>query len=255
MSEPCASPGRRPTIEPGPWPVTAAEAEDVQRRLRARVEVVPAASGIDTVAGVDVAYDTGSDLVAGAVVVLDAASLSVVVSSTVVGRAAFPYVPGLLAFRELPTLVTAWNRLPPDICPDLVVCDGYGLAHPRRFGLACHFGVLTGLPTFGVGKTAFVGAAEPPPAARGGSSPLIVDGEVVGRALRTQDGVKEVHVSVGHRIELDQACAHVLALTPRFRLPQTTRAADQAARRVLRSARAARMEPKGRQDVTDSPGD
>ncbi|MEX5635473.1 endonuclease V [Parafrankia sp. FMc2] len=210
----------------------------MQELLRTRLDLTSTGpASVTTVAGVDVAYDTDSDLVAGAVVVLDASSHHIVASATAVGRATFPYLPGLLAFRELPTLLAAWNQLPAEVCPDLVVCDGYGLAHPRRFGLACHVGVLTGRPTFGVAKTSFVGIAEPPAPARGSGSPLLLDGDVVGRALRTRDGVREVYVSVGHRIGLDQACDHVLALTPRFRLPETTRAADQECRRTLRAAR------------------
>jgi deoxyribonuclease V len=149
------------------------------------------------------------------------------------GPVAFDYVPGLLAFRELPGLVRALEQL--TVTPELIVCDGYGLAHPRRFGLACHLGVLTGLPTLGVGKTAFVGTFEEPGRTRGSWSDLRLDGEVVGRVLRTQDGVKPVFVSVGNRIDLDTACANVLRLSPRYRLPETTRAADRLSRQALRA--------------------
>jgi deoxyribonuclease V len=217
---------------PAVWPSTAAEAEAVQEALRPRLDLTSAGPlRPATVAGVDVAYADGR--LAAAVVVLDGASLEVLEEVAVPGPVAFDYVPGLLAFRELPGLVRALEQL--TVTPELIVCDGYGLAHPRRFGLACHLGVLTGLPTLGVGKTAFVGTFEEPGRPRGSWSDLRLDGEVVGRVLRTQDGVKPVFVSVGNRIDLDTACANVLRLSPRYRLPETTRAADRLSRQALRA--------------------
>ncbi|WP_449065497.1 endonuclease V [Planomonospora algeriensis] len=216
-----------------PWPETAAEAEAVQDALRASLDLTgPGPRHPATVAGVDVAY--AGDRLAAAVVVLDAATHRVVEQVAVTGRTAFEYVPGLLAFRELPSLIEALERLAS--VPDLIVCDGYGLAHPRRFGLACHLGMLTGLPTVGVGKTAFVGSYGEPGPERGAWSDLVLDGDVVGRVLRTQGGVKPVFVSCGHRIDLETACRHVLALSPRYRLPETTRAADRLSRTALREA-------------------
>jgi len=220
------------------WPSTADEAEAIQDRLRPMLELdVPGPVAPRTVAGLDVSYagdggGTGTPLAAAAVV-LDGATLEVVEESVAVGTAAFPYVPGLFAFRELPTLLEALRGL--TTTPDLLVCDGFGVAHPRRFGLACHLGVLTGLPAIGVGKTAFVGAYEEVGARRGDASPLLDGGEVVGRVLRTRDGVKPVFVSVGHRTDLDTACRNVLALTPEFRLPETTRRADRLSRDALSS--------------------
>ena len=117
--------------------------------------------------------------------------------------------------------------------PDLLVCDGHGLAHPKRFGLACHLGVLTGVPTVGVGKTPLVGRWDEPGPARGDWAALTDGGETVGRVLRTQPRTKPVFVSVGSGIDLDTATRHVLALSPRYRLPETTRAADQLCRRAL----------------------
>lgn len=188
------------------------------------------------VTGVDVAYDDERDVVAAAVVVLDAASLAVVEEATAVGTVAFPYVPGLLAFRELPAVLAALDALTVD--PGLVVCDGYGIAHPRRFGLASHLGVVTGRPTIGVAKNPFTFAHEEPGAARGGTAPLLDGTEEVGAALRTRDGVKPVFVSVGHRVDLARALAHTLHLTPRYRLPETTRKADALCRAALREATA-----------------
>ncbi|MER7758501.1 endonuclease V [Streptomyces sp. NPDC097619] len=219
-------------------PADEAEARAIQDELRIRVvrdEVGPP-PGRGLVAGVDVAYDDEQDVVAAAAVVLDAATLDTVEEATAVGRVAFPYIPGLLAFRELPTVLAALDAL--TAVPALVVCDGYGIAHPRGFGLASHLGVITGLPTIGVAKNPFTFTVEPLGTDRGRTSALrAVDGAEVGRALRTQAGIKPVYVSVGHRVSLDNACAHTLALSPRYRIPESTRLADALCRRALREAR------------------
>ncbi|RMI30265.1 endonuclease V [Streptomyces triticirhizae] len=226
---------------PHTTPASEAEAVAVQLRLRERVVAdssgpAPGAPGT-VVVGVDVAYDDDRDLVAAAAVALDAASLEVVAEATAAGPVAFPYVPGLLAFRELPAVLAALDRL--TVAPDLVVCDGYGLAHPRRFGLASHLGVLTDLPTIGVAKNPPPLAVREPPRplapGRGATAPLLDAGDEVGRALRTRDGVRPVYVSPGHRTTLDDACAHTLPLTVGVRLPQTTRLADRLCRDTLAS--------------------
>jgi deoxyribonuclease V len=221
---------------------SVAEAIALQEELRRLVETTDhAPSAPRYVAGLDVAYD--GDEYAAAVVVLEViraadeaqragasagVRLQEVDRAVVRGRTSFPYLPGLFAFREVPGLVAALERL--RVTPELLVCDGQGLAHPRRFGLACHLGVVTGLPSIGVGKTVFVGAWEEPGAARGAASDLVLDGEVVGKVLRTQNKTKPVFVSVGHRVSLGTAVERVLELTPRYRLPETTRVADRACR-------------------------
>ena len=206
----------------------------MQDRLRAEVILADdAPADLRVVAGLDVAYAPGSDHAAAAVVLLDADSGEIVETSTAYTRVDFPYLPGLFAFREVPPLVAVLRGL--NTVPDLLVCDGHGLAHPRRFGLACHLGVLTGLPSIGVGKTAFIGDYPQVGAERGAWSPLTDRGEVIGRVLRTQTGVKPVFVSVGHRIGLDRASAQVLRLCGRFRLPETVRAADHLCREVLKT--------------------
>ncbi|MFJ2880313.1 endonuclease V [Streptomyces sp. NPDC086796] len=219
-----------------PMPADEAEARAVQDALRTRVVLDEPGPppGTGRVTGVDVAYDDERDVVVAAAVVLDAATLDVVAETTAVGRITFPYVPGLLAFREIPTVLAALESLPVD--PGLVICDGYGRAHPRRFGLASHLGVLTGLPVFGVAKNPFTFSYEQPGPHRGDWSPLLDGEEEVGRALRTQDGVKPVFVSVGHRTGLDNACAHTLLLARDFRQPETTRRADSLCRQALREA-------------------
>ncbi|MEU6581368.1 endonuclease V [Nocardia sp. NPDC046763] len=203
----------------------------LQDRLRARVIAVnPRPPEFRTVAGLDSAYDDDGN-VAAAIVVLDATTLETVETATARGTTDFPYVPGLLAFRELPTTLAALENL--TATPDLLVCDSQGLAHPRRFGFACHLGLLTGVPTIGVAKNAW-GEFEEPARERGASSVITIDGDPVGRALRTRTDVKPVYVSVGHLIDLETACAQVLSLTPEYRQPETTRRADRLCRTLLR---------------------
>src|SRR5690606_12334759 len=133
-------------------------------------------------------------------------------------------------FRECPAALAALARLPRR--PDVLVCDGHGYAHPRRFGLACHLGLLSGVPSIGVAKTRLIGEHDEVPQARGAWVPLLDGGERIGAVLRTRSGVKPVYVSIGHRMTLEVAIDLVLALTPRYRLPETTRAAHQLASRL-----------------------
>jgi len=215
------------------WPATEAAALAEQERLRPLV--TPTGPGIGDgalVAGVDVAYDDERDVVAAAAVLVDFATHETVEETTATGPVSFPYVPGLLAFRELPPVMDALAAL--RHTPDLVLCDGYGVAHPRRLGLASHLGVLTGLRTAGVAKSPFAFTHSDPGPRRGDWSPLLDGEEVVGRALRTQAGVKPVFVSAGHRIGLPEASGAVLSLARRYRQPETTRRADALCRRVLK---------------------
>lgn len=211
----------------------AAAAVALQERLRTQVITTSAPDlRIDTVAGLDVGYRS-NDTVAGVCVVFDAKTLVVLDEVVVEDTTDFPYIAGLFAFREMPVLLRALDQV--TVAPDLLVADGQGLAHPRRFGLACHLGVHTGIPSIGVAKNA-MGEFDQPGQARGSMSDLVMEGEVVGRALRTQDGVKPVFVSVGHKIDLDRACAEVLRLAPRYRLPETTRRADTLTKQAASSA-------------------
>ena len=216
------------------WPRTAEDAEAVQERLRGQVDVSAPLAPFRYIAGLDVAYAIDSSRVAGAVVVLDADTLAVEDMATAVMDVEFPYVSGLLAFREMPALISALARL--TVEPDVLVCDGYGIAHPRRFGLACHLGVLAGKPALGVAKTAFVGKAAEPGIQRGEAADLVHDGEVVGAVLRTQLSTKPVFVSPGHLITVGDATRLALRLATKYRLPETTRLADQLSRRALTGA-------------------
>jgi deoxyribonuclease V len=216
------------------WPTDEATALAEQSRLRPQVRAdCITAADVRLIAGVDVSYAKDESIVVGAAVVLELPTLRVVETATAVRPVEFPYIPGLLAFREIPALLDALAALTAD--PDVIVCDGYGLAHPRRFGLACHLGVLTDRPTFGVAKTAFVGEYAEPGQERGDTAALVeaATSETIGRVLRTQRGVKPVFISTGHRIDLDAATDLTLALAPDYRLPETTRQADHLSRRVL----------------------
>ncbi|GAA2087085.1 endonuclease V [Streptomyces albiaxialis] len=214
------------------------EARAEQERLRAlvRAESAPGLRLDGTVAGADVAYDDESGVCAAAVVVVDSRTLDVLDRAVAVRPVEFPYVPGLLAFREAPPLLAALDEL--RARPDILVCDGYGVAHPRRVGLASHVGVLTGIPSLGVAKNPLTFTHGEPGEERGSWAPLTDAAhgdEVVGRALRTRDGVKPVYVSSGHLVGLDDACALTLRLTPRYRQPETTRLADRLCRDALKS--------------------
>ncbi|MFD3461332.1 endonuclease V [Nocardia fluminea] len=220
---------------PHDWPRTPEEAIALQDELRPSVSTEnPAPPRFSTAAGIDSAY-AEDGTVATAAVIIDIATMETVESAVAHSISEFPYVPGLLAFRELPATVAALGKL--TATPDLLVCDAQGLAHPRRFGLACHVGLLTGIPTIGVAKSVW-GEYRAPGPRRGDASDVTIDGEVVGRALRTRDEVKPLFVSVGHRIDLDTACDRVLALTQGFRQPETTRRADHLCREALRAATA-----------------
>jgi len=216
----------KPTIN-HPWPVTAAEAIALQRKLRERVIAVDQLGTVRSVAGLDVGPEGDGRVMRAAVAVLSFPDLKTADQAVARRVASFPYIPGLLSFREIPALLDALAKL--GALPDLLLCDGQGLAHPRRFGLACHLGVLTGIPSIGVAKSLLVGEHAPLPHARGSWRPLLHQGEIVGAALRTRAGVAPVYVSIGHRVCLATAIDTVLACAPKYRLPETTRAAHRLA--------------------------
>jgi deoxyribonuclease V len=191
------------------------------------VETADRVGDVRLVAGVDVGFHRARRLVRAAVAVLRLPSMELVASATAVAPAGFPYVPGLLSFREIPVVLEAWHDVAET--PDAILCDGQGYAHPRRFGLACHLGVLLDLPTIGVAKSRLLGEHGVVPAARGAWTALTHQGEVVGAVLRTRAGVSPLYVSCGHRISLERAVAMVMACTTRFRLPETTRMAHHLA--------------------------
>ncbi|MCP5150127.1 MAG: deoxyribonuclease V [Ectothiorhodospiraceae bacterium] len=209
------------------WDVTPAEARAIQERLRGAVETADRLGEVRHVAGVDVGFTAGGRTTRAAVSVLAYPSLEPVEDALAEVPTAFPYVPGLLSFREIPAVMAALGRL--RVRPDLLLCDGHGRAHPRRFGLASHLGLLADLPSIGVAKTRLIGLHGPVPERRGGWAPLTDGDEIVGAVLRTRTGVKPIFVSIGHRICLHTAVEWVMSCTTRFRLPETTRRADRLA--------------------------
>lgn len=218
-----------------PWDLGVDDARELQQRLRDRVETRDHLGEVRSVAGVDVSYDIGSPTLYAAVVVLDAGTLERVDVAAAVTDVGFPYVPGLLSFREIPPLLEAFAALATP--PDLVVVDGHGTAHPRRFGIACHLGVLFDLPTIGCAKKLLCGRFEALGEERGSVAPIVHRGDVIGEAVRTRDRVQPVYVSPGHRVSQRTATEHVLRLCRGYRLPETTRAAHDEVNRMRREGR------------------
>jgi deoxyribonuclease V len=206
-------------------PRTLAEARKLQEELRDQVVREDRLEEVSLVAGIDVHHDPRTGVSRAAVVVLRIQDLSFEAWAAASRRTETPYVPGFLSLREAPVALEALAQLTSP--PDLLLVDGHGLAHPRRFGLACHLGVTADIPTIGVAKSRFVGEYEEPGAERGLWSPLVDRGEIVGAALRTRGGVKPVFVSTGHRVSLETALTHVTHCAPRYRLPEPIRLADQ----------------------------
>jgi len=205
--------------------VTPKQAVAIQQALAPMVRQRPPRGPLRLVAGLDAAFSRDDRTCIAAVVLWDLRTQAVVEEHTSIRPLTFPYVPGLLSFREAPALIGALRQL--SRRPDVLICDGHGLAHPRRFGIACHVGIITGLPSIGCAKSRLVGTHRQPGLKRGAVTPLIDGGEVVGSVLRTQDGVKPVFVSVGHETDLRGAERLVLACAPRYRLPEPTRLADR----------------------------
>lgn len=207
------------------WDVSAAEAIRLQEQLRGRLIRENCLGQVATVAGVDVCVR--GELARAAVVVLRYPDLAVVEVATAVAPATFPYIPGLLAFREAPAILAACARL--RCAPDLFIFDGQGRAHPRRMGIACHVGLCLDRPTIGCAKSRLCGEHASLPEAAGAWVPLVDAGETIGAAVRTRSGVKPVYVSAGHRIDLATAVHYVLACCRGYRLPEPCRRAHAAA--------------------------
>jgi deoxyribonuclease V len=212
-----------------PWPTDLEGARAVQEALRGRVVTEGGPPNpLRRIAGIDVHYAPERGLAWAAVAVLDARTLDLVESALAAVPVSFPYVPGFLSFRETPAVLAALPLL--SAPPDLLMVDGQGLAHPRRFGIACHIGVLTGLPAIGVAKSRLFGSHDEPGPARGSAVPLRHRREVIGTVLRNRDRTNPLFVSVGHRIDLESAVELVLATTRGRRLPEPTRIADLLSR-------------------------
>ncbi len=211
-----------------PWNVTPKEAIGIQQSLRAFVTLedqLP--DDIHTVAGIDVGFKQEGKETRAAVAVLDFPSLQLADQSVAEVETSFPYVPGLLSFREIPAVLKAVESLPQ--LPDILLCDGQGIAHPRRFGIASHLGVLLDHPTIGVGKSRLIGTHDSLPEEKGSWVPLLDKGEVIGAVLRTRRGVKPLFISPGHKVCLETAVSWVMSCVTRYKLPETTRWAHRLA--------------------------
>ena len=212
---------------PHPWVKTVAEAKEIQNQLQPQTITTDCLGKVRYVAGVDIGFEDNYKISKAAVVVLTYPELEFVEQAIARIPTAFPYVPGYLSFREIPVILKAFPQL--NQTPDLILCDGQGLAHPRRFGLACHLGVLLDIPTIGVAKSRFIGEYEEVPVEKGSWKPLIDNGETIGVVLRSRQNVKPIYVSVGHKISLPTATDYVMGCLTKYRLPETTRWADKLA--------------------------
>ncbi|YAF94914.1 MAG: deoxyribonuclease V [Nodularia sp. CChRGM 3473] len=210
------------------WPVTLEEAIAIQESLRDQViRSDKLKQPVQYVAGVDMGFEANGTISRAAVAVLSFPDLQVIETTLAHRPTSFPYIPGFLSFREIPAVLDALEKI--KITPDIILCDGQGIAHPRRFGIASHLGVILDIPTIGVAKSLLIGKHEELPDTKGNWQPLIHKGETIGAVLRTRKGVKPVYVSIGHRISLLTAIDYVLRCTPKYRLPETTRVADKLA--------------------------
>lgn len=228
---------------PKAWYITPAEARAEQERLRGRVERADRLGPVTRVAGTDCAFKDGGKLTRAVVAVLSYPELELIEHAVAERPTDFPYIPGFLSFREVPALLEALGKLRQR--PDLLLCDGQGYAHPRRFGLACHLGVAADLPAVGVAKSRLIGRHLQPGRTDGSREPLMDRGETIGTVLRTRAGVQPLYVSLGHRVSLDTAVDWVLRCTRGYRLPETTRWADGLAGDPAFRARPRRGKPMG----------
>ena len=209
------------------WQVSIPQALNIQRELAARVSRISEISEPHFIAGVDISAGRARDMATGAVVVMDYPALKVVEVKTVNEKLAFPYIPGLLSFRESPLVLTVCEKL--TVTPDLILVDGQGLAHPRRLGLASHLGLLLDTPTIGCAKSRLCGRHEEPANEPGSSAELVDNGELIGAVLRTKTDTKPLYVSIGHKVDLDTAIHWVLACCRGYRIPEPLRLAHLAA--------------------------
>lgn len=220
-----------------PWTLTSDEAVAVQTELAARVDTATPLGSVDTLAGCDIAYDPASNSVFAAVVVVRLNDMAEVERAVVREEVTFPYVPGLLSFRECPPILSAFTRLRRP--PRVLMLDGQGIAHPRRFGLACHLGLWLDIPTIGCAKTWLFGEHDEVGPTAGDTTPLTHAEEVIGAVVRTADGVRPCFVSPGHKCDVPSAVAVVKAVLGGYRHPVPTRLAHMAANAARAAGKAA----------------
>lgn len=209
------------------WSLTVEEAIAIQEQLRNEIITSDQLGTVQYVAGVDMGFEADGTISRAAVAVLSFPDLQLQESAIARRPTSFPYIPGFLSFREIPAVLDALEKI--NTMPDLILCDGQGIAHPRRFGIACHLGLLVNMPTIGVAKSLLVGKHESVPDEKGSWQPLWHRNETIGAVLRTRTGTKPLYISSGHRVSLPTAIEYVLRCTPKYRLPETTRIADKLA--------------------------
>ncbi len=210
------------------WSLTVDEAIKIQEKLKDEVITEDKLKEpVQYVAGVDMGFEADGTISRAAVAVLSFPDLQLQETSLARRPTTFPYIPGFLSFREIPAVLDALEKI--KTIPDIILCDGQGIAHPRRFGIACHLGLIVDIPTIGVAKSLLVGKHEDIPDTRGSWQPLVHRGERIGAVLRTRVGVKPVYISSGHKVGLLTAIDYVLRCTTKYRLPETTRIADKLA--------------------------
>nr|WP_290227581.1 deoxyribonuclease V [Trichocoleus desertorum] len=209
------------------WPATAEQATVIQQQLRGEIIMTDQLGTVQRVAGVDVGFEAEGTITRAAIAVLSFPELQLVEQAIARRPTTFPYIPGFLSFREIPAVLDALEQI--TTTPDLLLCDGHGIAHPRRMGIAAHIGLLVDLPAIGVGKSLLVGKHDEVPNERGAWQPLQHRGETIGAVLRTRMNTKPLYISLGHRISLPSAIDYVMRCTPKYRLPETTRHAHKLA--------------------------
>jgi len=205
------------------WNVSAKEAVEIQKELACRCIFTHRNLKIALIAGADISYDKARNMLYAAVIVLSYPALELVEMQYTISVPNFPYIPGLLSFREVPPLLGCFERL--HTAPDVVLCDGQGYAHPRRLGLASHLGIILNIPTIGCAKSRLIGEETEPHKERGSITPLIDKGEIIGQVVRTKMNVKSVYVSPGHLLSLDNAVNIVLSCCTKYRIPEPIRRA------------------------------
>lgn len=212
--------------------LSAPEAIAYQRELRKKVRITPLDRPVESIGGADISFNKYSETVYAGIIVLSYPGLKEICKTTLISRTSFPYIPGLLAFREVPALQEAWNQL--EVKPGVLVLDGQGIAHPRRVGIATHFGLLTGIPAIGCAKSNLTGRFEEPANTPFAESEVRDKGELIGIALRTKKNCKPVFISPGHRIDFPQSLEIIKTCTGKYRIPEPTRRAHLLVNEVRR---------------------
>ena len=208
-----------------PWDVSPKEAIEIQNQLSSRIGITPLKKDVKKIAGVDASYSKRDQTMWAAVVVMDMQSLQTIEKGWYKEVVRYPYIPGLLSFREIPTILKALKDLKDE--PDLILCDGQGIAHPRRMGIAAHLGLILDIPTIGCAKNLLIGNSKAPPDRKGSFTYIRYKKEIVGASLRTREGVKPVYISPGYGIDLEGSISIIMRCITKYRLPEPIREAHR----------------------------